>query len=124
MSFENRVANRVTLAYILDMAGTCGALIIASHLRLILDLGKPIGPDIFNIGVFALILPIWTVIFTLLSVHDPRRTYRFANVSEHRGRPVLYSKLLCPARSLHLMEDPWQCAKGERHVLSLCAGPR
>ena len=73
--------NHILFSYLLDLAGTIGALYMAGklHESFPFSLSAPrsaLGTEEFPLPVIGLTLLIWTVVFFTLSIYDPRRTHR------------------------------------------------
>ena len=62
---------------LLDLSLTAGALALAETLRGILPWGKPFVRDAYIPGVlYGVVIAIWLITHTVLSIYDPKRTYK------------------------------------------------
>ena len=62
---------------LLDLLLVAGALALAQHLRGTLPWGKTFVREAYPSGVlYGIVLLIWLVVFNVLSVYDPKRTYK------------------------------------------------
>jgi exopolysaccharide biosynthesis polyprenyl glycosylphosphotransferase len=65
------------LSLLLDLCLTAGALATAEYLRGALPWGKPFVRDAYVPGVlYAVVLLIWFIVYTVFSIYDPNRTYK------------------------------------------------
>jgi len=74
-----RLSRSLTLfTFTSDVALTLIALFLAKNLRLILPYGLDIGPQYLQMpnSVYFVVAVIWMVVFLIIPVYDPRRTYR------------------------------------------------
>ncbi len=62
---------------LLDLGLTAGALALAEYLRGTLPWGKPFVREAYVPGMlYGVVILIWLVVFNVLSIYDPKRTYK------------------------------------------------
>ena len=65
------------LTLLLDLSLTAGALALAEHLRGTLPWGKVFVREAYiPQTLYSIVIVIWLIVHTVLSAHDPKRTYR------------------------------------------------
>lgn len=92
-----RLSRSLTLfTFMSDVALTLIALFLAKNLRLLLPYGLDMGPQYLQMpnSVYFVVAGIWTVVFLIIPVYDPRRTFRAIDDLQLTAMAIAFATLV------------------------------